>query len=46
MHTSLARILCNLRRAAMPFRGTGTLACAQFLRRNPSDLGSRLASHP
>ena len=29
-----------------PFSGTGTPACAPLLRRNPSDLGLRTASHP
>ncbi len=29
-----------------PFSGTGTLACALFLRGNPSELASHTASHP
>jgi hypothetical protein len=28
-----------------PFSGTGTLACAPFLNRNPLDLGFHPASH-
>ena len=29
-----------------PFSGTGTLACAPLLDRNPYDLGSHTTSHP